>query len=122
MSHLRAKSEQELINTLCGTSGLSPQEALNTYFAKTNLRGHSEQEAVSTRGKRYPITADNLQELFFHRLDQLLSLSGPISKYSVQELLTLAEDASLTADQIFYPTINLGDNVGITESVTVSLT
>jgi len=117
MSSYNKWTEQELVNFFCGTNGLSAQEALNTYFNnRPYTGGYSEQEAVSLKGRQYPLTEKDLHQLVFDRLAKKLSITDGIANHSLQELLTRARDAGYTGAKLFYPSIRGGDTITVTES------
>jgi len=116
MSAYNTYSEQELINYFCGTTGLSIQEALNTYFNNRPFTGgYSDQEAMSLKKRQYPLTEKNLHEHIFNTWAKKLSITDGISNHSLQELLTRLRDAGYTGARVFYPAVSAGDSITVTD-------
>jgi cellobiose-specific phosphotransferase system component IIB len=101
MGLLSENTEQTIWNTLTNNSFLSEQEAANTYLSNEPKTDLSLQEAMSIRifGKPNDMS---VQEMLWYILKNDLTLTGPYTQYSEQELLNMAQDASIPITQILY--------------------
>jgi hypothetical protein len=101
MGQLTENTEQAIWNALTSNSFLSEQEAVNKYLTNEPYSELTLQEAMSLAIFGKPMDM-SVQEMLWYILKNDLSLTGPFTQYSEQELLNMAQDASIPITQVLY--------------------
>ncbi len=102
MPSYTAKSTQEVLNTLYGSSystQYSEQEIANLQ-AGTGRTSRSWQEVLNTNAGNVPATKFSVQQCLFNNLSASLGLSGSYTQLSEQALLNMALNAGLTLGRV----------------------
>lgn len=111
-------SEQELLNQINGSGehSYSVQEVLNIQGGFSPHQ-YTPQESINVQSGK-ALHGDSFQQALFNNLKTTLSLTGNDTKYSEQELLTLAKANSLTLSGIVTGTFGTGVPYGLLISLT----